>query len=100
MYNGEHIGAKRYEAMREVVTSALAQAGKNPITGNFDMILDQNSDRNPNFYRPSGVLRGGKHQGPLRSLNMPEDVEPPAGTNGAWDTPLQERLSATASSEA
>ena len=40
-YNGTHIGSKRYDAMRNAVKSALTRAGKNPITGNFDMVWDR-----------------------------------------------------------
>ena len=38
IYDGTHIGKKRYDAMREAVESALNQAKANSITGVHDYL--------------------------------------------------------------
>ena len=42
IYNGAHIGRKRYDAMKDAVRSALDKAGQNQVTGVFDYIWENN----------------------------------------------------------
>ena len=56
LYDGEHIGSKRFDAMREAVSSALAQAGKNPITGNYDILWDSSKENHQGHGQ--GSIRG------------------------------------------
>ena len=49
VYEGDHIGAIRFSAMKDAVRSALDQAGQNSVTGKYDLLWD----------KPKGT-RGGR----------------------------------------
>ena len=54
-YDGEHIGSKRFELMREAIQSALSRSPANEVTGNHDCLWEQ---------QPLGAgIRGGRNRG-------------------------------------
>ena len=57
-YEGDHIGNKRFELMREAVRSALDRSPKNNITGKHDCMWNFEKDTAPNDIRGRGRGRG------------------------------------------
>ena len=57
-YDGEHIGNKRFDLMRDAVRSALDRAQKNAITGKHDCVWTFENERGNDSIRG----RGGRNQ--------------------------------------
>ena len=89
IYDGTHIGSKRYDAMKDATKSALAAANKNPYTGNYDTLWEQSAGTNPNTPIRG---RGGHYYSNQKQL--PQALNIPA----AWKQP--DPLSAEAGADA
>ena len=85
IYNGKHLGSKRFEAMKNAAMAAVAAAPKNSITDNFDLIWERNDKINkPNY---GGSIRGGRHNVPTLNRSPKESAD--SSAKNAWDKPLQ-----------
>ena len=79
-YDGQHIGGKRYELMREAVQSALSRAPANEVTGNHDCIWEQQfnkpirgSHQGRGSYRGGSRPPRGRGHGPNGNGMFPND---------------------------
>ena len=86
LYDGTHIGSKRYDAMRDAAKSALSKAPKNPITGKFDLIWEKQHTGYQHLPRNYSSIRGGKHNTPLQRTENPEQTSVETNLSPLGDT--------------